>query len=233
MRRELVSTLCITVVMLTTAGASSAGGRAVLNDSSLVGLTPGNDSQRDALAHAREIRGEVDARYRRPHGPRLAVTEASGTGVIDSFTLFASALELPRVVPAQNGIYFAVCPMRAVCPHPDRRFARAPEAFMPRRTGLELAVRTFLETSADLVVVSLPTTRFVLLVLERDDVMGEVDLPALRDALTGDPTSEPDARLRRIVDRMTLPRLFAPWALVPISETRETLVAACLWPISP
>jgi hypothetical protein len=101
---------------------------------------------------------------------------------------------------------------------------------MPRREALELAVRTFLETSADLVVVSLPTARFVLLVLERDDVMGEGDAPALRDALLGDPACAPDARLRGIVDQMTLPRLFAPWALVPISETRETLFAWCLFP---
>jgi hypothetical protein len=191
------------------------------------------DSQRDALAHAREIRAEVDARYRGPHGTRLAVTEASATSVIDSFTLFASALEMPRVVPADNGIYFAICPVRATCPYPGRRFARSPAAFTPRRAALELAVRTFLETSTNLVVVSLPTARFILLVLERDDVMGDVDASALRDALAGDPASAPDARLRRIVDRMTLPRLFAPWALVPISETRETLVADCLWPISP
>ncbi len=230
MKRGFVSTLCITVVILTTAGTSSAGVQAELSDPGLSRLNPRYDSQRDTLAHAREIRAEVDARYRRPHGPRLAVTEASPTDVIDSFTLFASPLEMPRVVPAENGIYFAICPVRATCPYPGRRFARSPAAVMPRREALELAVRTFLETSADLVVVSLPTARFVLLVLERDDVMGEGDAPALRAALLGDPASAPDARLRGIVDQMTLPRLFAPWALVPISETRETLFAWCLFP---
>jgi hypothetical protein len=193
------------------------------------GELPGYDSQRSALAHAREIRAEVDARYRSRQGPRLAITEASETAVIDSFTLLASPVEMPRVVPADNGIYFAICPVRATCPYPGRRFSRSPTAFMPRRGAVELAVRTFLETSANLVVVSLPTARFVLLVLERDDVMGEVDADALHNALARDPTSAPDAWLRRIVDRMTLPRLFLAWALVPISETRETLFASCLF----
>ncbi len=233
MKRGLVSALCITAVMLTMAATSSAGGRAGLNDPSLAGLTPGYDSQRAALAHAREIRAEVDARYRRPRGLRLAVTEASTTGVIDSFTLFGSGMEMPRVVPAANGIYFAVCPVRATCPYPGRRFARSPAAFAPRRAALELAVRTFLETSANLVVVSLPTARFVLLMLERADVIGEGDASALRDALAGDPASAPDVWLQSIVDEMTLPRLFAPWALAAVSETRETLVATCLWPNSP
>jgi hypothetical protein len=190
---------------------------------------PGYDSQRRAGAQAREIRADVYARYRSPHGPKLAGTEASATGLIDSFTLFANALEMPRIVSAANGIYFAICPVRATCPYPGRRFARSPGAFAPRRAALELAVRTFLETSADLVVVSLPTARFVLLVLERNDVMAEVDALALRDALLRDPTSAPDASLRRVVDRMSLPHLFLAWALAPVSETRETLVASCLF----
>jgi hypothetical protein len=190
---------------------------------------PGYELHLHAVAQAHEIGADVDARYRRRSGPNLAVTEASSTGVIDSFTLFGNPVEMPRVVPAANGIYFAICPVRATCPYPGRRFARSPAAFAPRRAALELAVRTFLETSADLVVVSLPTARFVLLVLERDDVIGEIDAFALRDALEGDPTRAPDASLRRIVDRMSLPRLFLPWALAPVSETRETLVASCLF----
>jgi hypothetical protein len=229
MKRGLVSTLCIIAVILTTAGTSSAGVRAGPSDPGLARLNPGYDSQRDALAHAREIRAEVDARYRRPHGRGLAVTEASPTDVIDSFTLFASPLEEPRVVPAGDGIYYAICPARATCPYPGRS-ARPAASFLPRREALELAVRTFLETSADLVVVSLPTPRFVLLVLERDEVMAAVDGSALRDALSGDPAASPDLPLRRIVDHLTRPRLFLAWALVPISETRETLFASCLFP---
>jgi hypothetical protein len=184
--------------------------------------------QPEALAHAREIRAEIDARYRRPHGPRLAVTEASSTGVVDSFTLFGSPLEEPRVVPAENGIYYAICPVGATCPYPGRS-ARPATAFLPRREALELALRTFLETSATVVVVSLPTTRFVLLILERDKLMADVDTPALRDALSGDPAAA-DPPLRRVVDQVTLHQLFLAWALAPVSGTRETLVASCLFP---
>jgi hypothetical protein len=186
-------------------------------------------AQPGALAHAREIRAEVDARYRRPHGPRLAVTEASTTGVIDSFTLFGNALEEPRVVPADNGIYYAICPVGATCPYPGRSASPA-RAFLPRREALELALRTFLETSATVVVVSLPTQRFVLLILERDELTAEVDTAALRDALLGDPRAAPEPPLRRAVDQLTLPHLFLAWALAPISDTRETLVATCLFP---
>ncbi len=195
-------------------------------------VAPASSSQvrePEALAHAREVRAEIDARYRRPHGPRLAVTEASSTGVVDSFTLFGSPLEEPRVVPAENGIYYAICPVRATCPYPGRS-ARPATAFLPRREALELAVRTFLETSATVVVVSLPTPRFVLLILERDELMADVDAPALRDALAGDPAVAPDPTVRQAVEQLTRPRLFLAWALVPISDSRETLVASCLFP---
>ena len=181
----------------------------------------------EPLAHARQIRAEVDSHYRRSHGPRLAVTEASSTAVIDSFTLFSGLAEEPRVLPAANGIYYAVCPIGATCPYPGRR-AQPATAFLPRRAALELAVRTFLETSADLVAVSLPTARFVLLILERDDVLGNVDAAALRDMLAVDPATAPDNPLRRLVDQLTRPYLFVPWALVPVSDTRETILASRL-----
>ncbi len=195
-------------------------------------VAPASSSQvrePEALAHAREIRAEIDARYRRPHGPRLAVTEASSTGVVDSFTLFGSPLEVPRVVPAENGIYYAICPVRATCPYPGRA-ARPATAFLPRRLALELALRTFLETSATVVVVSLPTPRFVLLIVERDELLADVDAPALRDALSGDPATAPEPPLRPVVDQLTLQHLFLAWALAPVSDTRETLVASCLFP---
>jgi membrane-anchored mycosin MYCP len=176
------------------------------------------------LVRAERIRAEVDARYR---GTGLAVTEASSTAVIDSFTLIAGAE--PRVVPAANGLYYAICPIHATCPYPGRS-AREPTAFLPRREGLNLAVRTFLETPADVVAVSLPTRRFVLLILERDDVSGSVDAFALRDALAAAPVTGASPELRAIVDRLTRPHLFAPSALVPVSPTRDTLVASSLFP---
>ena len=118
------------LVALATA-ALAVGAAAALPAPVSADLSP---AEPGALAHAREIRAEVDARYRRPHGPKLAVTEASTTGVIDSFTLFGNALEEPRVVPADNGIYYAICPVGATCPYPGRS-ARPATAFLPRREG--------------------------------------------------------------------------------------------------
>jgi hypothetical protein len=161
----------------------------------------------DSLDRVATIRAEVDARY-----PGLRVTEASSTAVIDSVTLFTAEAD-PRVVPAENGIYFAVCPIRATCPYPGRA-ARSPSAFAPRRVALELAVRTFLETEADLVLVSLPTPRFVLLVFER----AGFDSRAISEELANDP----------VVDRATLPRLFEAFALEPCPNGRDTLLALSL-----
>jgi hypothetical protein len=44
--------------------------------------------------------------------------------------------------------------------------------------------------------VSLPTPRFVLLIVERDELMADVDALALRDVLSGDPTTAPAAPLQ-------------------------------------
>jgi hypothetical protein len=145
--------------------------------------------------------------------------------VIDSFTLFTGPAAEPRVVPAANGIYYAVCPVGATSPYPARA-AQPAAAFLPRRAALELVVRTFLETSVDVVAVSLPTMGFVLLILERADLIGKVDAPALYAALRADPAAVPAPSLRRAVDGLTRPHLFAPFALVPVSDTSETLVAS-------
>jgi hypothetical protein len=69
-----------------------------------------------ALARAHAIRVQTDARYRRLAG--MAVTEASSTAVIESFTLLTSDLLATRTVQAANGIWYAVCPVRAKCPYP-------------------------------------------------------------------------------------------------------------------
>lgn len=143
----------------------------------------------ETLVLAEEIRADADARY-----PSLAVTEASGTNVVDSLVLLGSLHEQPRVVSAENGVYFAICPRRARCPYPGRA-GWSPNARVPRRLAHELALRTLQETDADLVVVALPTARPVLLVVERG-----VDVQ----------------------------HLFVVFALVPVSETRDTLVLAPL-----
>ena len=133
------------------------------------------------LAQARAIKAEITARYVRQGGPKLVVTEASATSVIESFLLLSSDLLELRVVPADNGIHYAICPARATCPYPGPRAARPASAFVPRRQALELAVRTFIETSAAVVSVSLPTRDYVFFLVERDELQG-FDMAALAKA---------------------------------------------------
>ena len=115
----------------------------------------------ETLAHAERIREDADALY-----PSLAVTEATTTNVVDSIVLLGGPDYQPHVVTAENGVYFALCSRGARCPYPGRA-AWSPSARVPRRLAHELALRTLHETTADLVVVSLPTARPVLLVVER------------------------------------------------------------------
>lgn len=183
-----------------------------------------------ALARARTIRRETTDRYRRSHGPRLRVSEASSTGVLESYTLLTANMADARVVSAANGIYFAVCPFRAVCPYPGRRFARPAADFAPRRLALELAVRTFNETSADLVVVSLPTPRFTLLVVERHELARTMDMRALARALGGSPARAPARSLQGLVDGLTRPRVHVAIELEPTPSGGVTLSAYPLWP---
>ena len=116
------------------------------------------------------------------------MTEASSTGVVESFTLLTPNLLETRVLAADNGVYYAICPVRATCPYPATRFARPAADLATRRLALELALSTFLETSADVVAVSLPTPRFIVIIVERAELAREVDLPALANALDGDPS---------------------------------------------
>lgn len=181
-----------------------------------------------ALSQARKIKAEVTARYVR--GVKLAVTEASSTGVLESYLLLSRDYLDLRVVPADNGIHYAICPTHAICPYPGPRSARAPSAFAPRRQALELALRTFLETSASVVEVSLPTRDYVFFLVERDELAGAVDMDALRKVLSGNPRRAPAASLRKIVDDITRPRLFFPLGLEPTPSGRDALGAAPLWP---
>jgi hypothetical protein len=163
-------------------------------------------------------------------GRGLAVTEATTTGVIESFTLVTPDLLDARVVAADNGLYFALCPPAADCPYPARRLARPAADLLPRRLALELALRAFLETSATVVAVSLPTPRFVLFVVERDELAREVDMPALAAALAGRPAGATGASLAETVDRVTRPRVFVVVGLEPTPSGRGTLAAIPRWP---
>jgi hypothetical protein len=175
-----------------------------------------------SLRQAQTIRAELDVRYRAPRRGGLAVTEASSTGVVESFTLVTSDLLETRVVPAGNGIYYAVCPARASCPYPARRLARPAADLGARRLALELAVRTFLETSVDVVAVSLPTLRFMALIVERS----EVDLEAVARTLA----SGPPQSVRAIVDRVTRPRIFVAVGLEPTPSGSDTWLGLPRWP---
>ncbi len=193
----------------------------------------GDALERESLVQARTIRAEVSARYRARPGPGLAVTEASTTGVVESFTLLTPDLLGARSFPADNGVWYAICPVRATCPYPARRFARPAAARGPRRLALELAVRTFLETSADVVAVSLPTPRFIAFIVERQELAREVDLPTLAHALRGKPSRAMSASLRTVVDRVTRPRVYLFLTLEPTANGRASWAGLPRWPASP
>jgi len=182
-----------------------------------------------SLARAQTIRAQLDARYRVLRGRGLAVTEATSTGVVESFTLLTLDLLETRFLPADNGIYYAICPVRASCPYPARRFARPAAELVPRLLALELAVRTFLETSADVVAVSLSTPRFILFVVEREELAREVDLATLAKALDRGSLQALSSSLEVVVDRLTRPRIFVVLGLEPTPSGRDTLVAVPRW----
>lgn len=183
-----------------------------------------------SLSRAQMIRTQIDARYRGPQGRGLAVTEATSTGVVESFTLLTPDLLETRFLPADNGIYYTICPVRATCPYAARRFARAAADLVPRRLALELALRTFLETSADVVAVSLPTPRFIAFIVERRELAREVDMPTLAKALSGDPSRALSLSLERIVHRVTWPRVFLFVALEPTPSGRDSWAGIPRWP---
>jgi hypothetical protein len=183
-----------------------------------------------ALADAQTIRVEITKRYGAPFGRGLVVTEATSTGVLESFTLLSADLVEARTVAAGNGIYYAICPRHAKCPYPARRFARPAGDLLSRRLALELALRTFRETSAAVVAVSLPTPRFIVFVVERDDLARELDVTTAAEVLESNPACTPSASLERIVDRVTRPRVFVPLGLEPTSSGGSSWAGRPRWP---
>jgi hypothetical protein len=182
------------------------------------------------LARAQAIRAELDARYRLLPVHKLGVTEATPTGVVESFTLLTPDLLESRIIDAANGVYYAICPVGATCPYPARRFARPAADLVPRRLALELALRTFLETSADVVAVSLPTPRFVFFIVERDELERAVDLATLAKGLSGERSRTRSVALEAVVDRETRSRIFVFLGLEPTPSGRETWAGLPRWP---
>ena len=173
---------------------------------------PAPASSPASIAQAREIRADVNARLRSAPGRKLTVTEATSTAVVGSLTLVEPGAL--RVVPADNGIYFGTCSARARCPYPRRSQSWPATAFAPRRLALELALRTFLETPANLVVVLLPTAEPVWVVFEREDLLRSVDASSVLARVAPDAGGDDPAR-RELVDDLVEPRLFAPVPMLP------------------
>jgi hypothetical protein len=183
--------------------------------------------QPQALVRAKSIRTHVNARYRRLPGRKLAVTEVTSMGVVDSVSLITDPLDAARVLPAENGIYFALCSVEAKCPHPARWAAWPAAAFRPRRQALELAVRAFEQTAATVVVVALPTWSPTWLVFERTELLEQVGAP-LRNQLSADPRFA-DAGLRGVVERLTRERTFLPLGIEEVAPGHETFIAITLF----
>jgi hypothetical protein len=75
--------------------------------------------------------------------------------------------------------------------------------------ALELAVRTFLETDAPVVAVSLPTQRIVVVIFARNELAQEVDLGTLASRLRRErPHIPPSDELHQLVDMLTRPRTY-------------------------
>ena len=102
------------------------------------------------------------------------------------------------------------------------------DAIRPRRLALELAVRTFSRTTADLVVVALPTRFPTWIVFERDDLSAEVG-GTLSNQLVADPGFV-DAALRAVVDRLTRARTVVPIEIVPVLPAASGHGRRLLWP---
>jgi hypothetical protein len=217
-RRRLALGLLLAVAVAATGAAAALPARA---------SESGSELEPQSLVRAKAIRTHVNARYRLLSGRRLAVTEVTSMDVVESVSLMTDPVEPLHVVPADNGIYFALCSIRAKCPYPARSAAWPADAFRPRRQALELAVRVFSRTTANLVVVALPTRSPTWIVFERADLSDEIGAPLL-DQLAGNPGFA-DAGLRAIVDRLTRRRTFVPLELLPVGPGRETFVAVALF----
>ena len=142
-------------------------------------------------------------------------------GVLDSVTLFTDGHMEPRMVPTANGVYFAIRSARA------RRPYRLRSAFLPRRIALELAARMFVETTVNLVVVSLPTARPTWVLFERDEFSRDAE-GALLPALLEEP-ARADETLRELVDRLSGSRLWEPLPILPPPPGTIVAVRVTAW----
>ena len=183
------------------------------------------------LAHARAIRAEVNAQAQLVSGAKLAISEPTTTDVIESFVLLSQDLLETRYVPAARGVWYAICPARAVCPYPRPRVARPAADYLPRRLALELAVRTLVETDANVVGVSLPTPRVTAFIVTREELARDMDIAALAQSLREGPTLAVSASQRLSVDELTRPRTFVFLGLEPGANGGHSWGGIPRWPI--
>jgi hypothetical protein len=170
---------------------------------------PTSETMRVRLARADAIRADAHARMQLLPGARLRLAAPTATDEIESFMLLSEDLLGQRFVAAANGLWYSICARRGPCVAPAPRLTRPATDHVARRLALELAVRTFLQTDAPVVAVSLPTPRVVVVVLVREELVREVDLSALGARLRREPLHvAPSAGLRDLVDTLTRPRTY-------------------------
>lgn len=183
------------------------------------------------LSQAGTIRADLNARLKLGSPVRLTITEATSMEPVSWFTLLSEDLLELRYVPAENGVWYAICPPGTRCPYPPRRRSRAVADPLPRLLALELALRTLLETDAPVVSVSLPTPRFVAVVIERVELERQVDLQSLARALRGEPLLDPSASFARLVEELTRPRTYLFLGLEPGPDGRAAWAGLPRWPL--
>jgi hypothetical protein len=83
-----------------------------------------------------------------------------------------------------------------------------------------------METSVSLVIVALPTAKPVWVVFERDDLLANIDAPALL-AQFANPPAAADTAFRELIGQLTRPRLFLPLPILP--PPRDTIYAVRLF----
>ncbi len=183
------------------------------------------------LAHARTIGADVNARARRLPGAKLAVSEPTPTDVVESFTLLSQNLLETRYISAEGGVWYEICPVKAACPYPAARHARPAADYLPRRLALELAVRTFAETDASVVGVSLPTPRFVAFIVTREELAREGDIAALSQSLRESSMLALSASERHLADELTRPRTYVFLGLEPGPNGGPSWGGIPRWPV--
>lgn len=209
----------VLVALVCLGGASSAAGAGVES------VEPTRQAQADT------IRAELQARVQLLPNSGLAITESTTTDAVDSFTLLSRDLLERRFVSAAGGVWYAICPARAVCPFPARRMSRSARELVPRRLALQLAIRTFLETDAPVVGIALPTPHIVAVVLERKE-LASIEMNAVARMLASTPLLDSSPELERVVDELTLPRTYLFLGFEPGSRGGLSWAGMPRWPVA-